>query len=134
MSDRQMHPNSIANLRPFPRGVSGNPRGKNATAPSITRELMKLLAEPHIIEALTRAVVKHAINGDMRALTMIWDRTDGMLQQRVEVTQAMTYAELMMDVVRNDPELSAEVRARQLQIEQQEADARAAGPTADPAG
>lgn len=65
---------SLANLRPFQAGQSGNPRGKPPDP--LLRQLRKRLTAEEADE-LVGALLEKAREGDIRALEMIWDRIAG---------------------------------------------------------
>jgi len=81
---RGQHPHSRANLRPWPRGVSGNPyeRPKDRTA----RELVRDILSEHpsdldrttqlFYEMLARRLYELAIGGNVRAMKLLFDRID----------------------------------------------------------
>lgn len=88
---------SLANLKPFQPGVSGNPGGRPRKKP-LTEELERLLDEidptdkkhrrtyrKRIVEALAQQVIK---KGNVAAFTEIADRVEGKVAQRQEHTGA----------------------------------------------
>ena len=72
------------NLKPWPKGKSGNPGGRPGRRP-VTDALLELLDEQcpkgpagrTNAEAIAQALVKKAIQGDVRAVQEISDRTEG---------------------------------------------------------
>lgn len=65
---------SLANLRPWQSGQSGNPKGK---APDpLLRQLRKKLTASEAGE-LVEILLSKARDGDLKALEMIWDRIAG---------------------------------------------------------
>lgn len=88
------------NLRPFPKGVSGNPEGRKPGVPNAATRLAKLFAivqkmkdpftgqekEFTIAEMLDMAVLKKALNGDMIAYKELMDRTEGKAKQTIDAT------------------------------------------------
>ena len=82
---------NIANLKPWPKGVSGNPGGRPKKKP-ITEELERLLAE----EASTRdgqtwatviaeALLQQASRGDVRAISELANRVEGKSVQAIDL-------------------------------------------------
>jgi hypothetical protein len=82
---------NIANLKPWPKGVSGNPGGRPKKKP-ITDELERLLAE----EASTRdgqtwatviaeALLQQASRGDVRAISELANRVEGKSVQAIDL-------------------------------------------------
>jgi len=85
-------------LYPFQPGQTGNPNGRPRTRP-ITDALKKFLAEEQVeirvggkpikisaIDALVRVGVTQALKGDPRFYKEIMDRSDGKVQELLDVT------------------------------------------------
>lgn len=73
--------------RPFKKGQSGNPKGRPKGTFSLTTELKKQLAEnPSAKEAIIERVLDMAVDGDLDAVKMVWERTDGRPKQEVAAT------------------------------------------------
>lgn len=65
--------------KPFPRGKSGNPGGRPKDDCSPTSHL-KQWATPENLKKMVDAVGTAAISGNMKAVDLIFDRLDGLLQ------------------------------------------------------
>ena len=87
---RGSNPQSLANLRPFRPGKSGNPSGLPAGVPKVSVALMSLLREdargnyqPKTrAEQLAWAIFQRALKGDVPALREILDRCEGRTAQK----------------------------------------------------
>lgn len=73
----------------FPKGKSGNPRGR-PRIPDLRETLAKVLADEKdgmtALEATLRALRAKAIRGDVRAAEVLLDRAFGKAGQTVDVT------------------------------------------------
>ena len=78
-----------ANLTPWRKGQSGNPKGR-PPLPDIREALAKVLAEPVegtiSLYAVLRALRDRAVAGDVRAAEVLLDRCFGKATQRTDVT------------------------------------------------
>jgi hypothetical protein len=78
-----------ANLTPWRKGQSGNPKGR-PPLPDIREALAEILAEPVegtlSLYAVLRALRDRAIAGDVRAAEVLLDRCYGKPTQRTDVT------------------------------------------------
>jgi hypothetical protein len=85
---------NVKNLKPFPRGKSGNPGGRPRRKP-VTDALLELLDEPcpkgpagrTNAEAIAQKLITKAIQGDVRATQEIADRTEGRVGIAVPCTE-----------------------------------------------
>lgn len=120
--DRRIHPNSIANLakhqfKPGNPGPSRNGSDNRLPAVSITKALIELLRDEKIMDILVRSMIKHAAEkGDARILEMVWSRIDGIMAQKLEVSQPVSLSEAVLNVARTEPVLLDMLRARHDQI------------------
>jgi hypothetical protein len=87
------------NLKPFPKGVSGNPAGKPKGVPNSKTRLLRLLElvqvktnpitgdkeEFTVAEQLDLMVLQKAFKGDLRAYQEILDRLEGRAKQTNEI-------------------------------------------------
>jgi hypothetical protein len=87
-----------ANLKPWPKGVSGNPGGRPKKKP-ITEELERLLAEkaPHAkgqtwAARIAEALLHQARKGDVRAVTELANRIEGKPLQALSVGMKTRYS------------------------------------------
>ena len=75
--ERGFHPNSLKNLKPFPKGVSGNPLGKSLKYTKLAESLSKLGSKKVIIEKWNGAKYEHVktdkTNRDI-VLDTIWSK------------------------------------------------------------
>lgn len=78
-----------ANLRPWRKGQSGNPKGRPAL-PDIREALAEVLAEPvegmPSLYAVLRALRDRAVQGDVRAAEVLFDRAFGKPTLHTDVT------------------------------------------------
>ena len=79
-------------IKGFQKGVSGNPAGRpkkeDSFANALEREADMLVTGGDITrrEALARILYKKAASGDLKAIEMIMDRTDGKPRQSIDQT------------------------------------------------
>lgn len=82
-------PNPIPGNKPFPKGVSGNPKGR-PKLPDLREALAACLANEQngqtALEAALAAMRAKAVRGDVRALELLLNRAFGMAQQNLDVT------------------------------------------------
>jgi hypothetical protein len=72
------HPNSLANLKKYKPGESGNPAGKPVGTTSLSDKLRKLLNEnPDRSQAIVEAGVRAAEAGDFQFWKYLFDRLEG---------------------------------------------------------
>jgi hypothetical protein len=84
---------NVANLKPFPKGVSGNPAGRPKSltlSEAYRRELAKI--DPNdalkrtFAEVLAEQMIVKAAKGDVAALKEIADRVEGKAKQTITLT------------------------------------------------
>jgi hypothetical protein len=75
---------NTANLKPFPKGVSGNPGGRprKVLAERLLRKLLE--NDEATAEALIASLIEKAKTGDVAAFNSIRDMVDGKPVQRLE--------------------------------------------------
>ena len=87
------------NLRPFPKGVSGNPAGRPKGVPNSKTRLLRILEltqkkrnpvtgedeEFSIAEQMDLQLINKALKGDMKAYEILMDRLEGKPKQSSEV-------------------------------------------------
>jgi replication-associated recombination protein RarA len=93
----------IENLKPFVKGVSGNPKGR-PVIPDLKEALAKALAEKKdgkiTLEKIILALISKAIKGDVRAAQELLDRAFGKSQQFIDFTtkgDALNRIEISVD-------------------------------------
>jgi hypothetical protein len=85
--NRDISPNSLANLKPWPPGVSGNPNGRPKKDP-ITRIFERILENDGNVKAIEQAYIKILVEGRMASVLLtkeMLERTAGKVTQSVEV-------------------------------------------------
>lgn len=90
-----MHPNSLANLRPKEKGVSGNPKGNNGRfglTPIITRILQETSpnSDKTNAELIVEAIIKECKRGNPVLIKELLNRMDGAVATGLNVTSEST--------------------------------------------
>ena len=79
--------NNPQNLKPFPKGVSGNPNGRPKKLPELDKLLADILGEEKdgrtAAEAILSALRAKAAKGDIRAAEVLLDRAYGKAKQTI---------------------------------------------------
>jgi hypothetical protein len=83
------------NLKPWPKGVSGNPGGRPKRTPlaDACREVLALLVPDDAegrtyAEAIAHTLAQKALAGDIRAAQELADRAEGRSRQAIEIEHA----------------------------------------------
>lgn len=72
------------NLKPFPKGVSGNPNGRPKKPLQVALEA-ELESDPDILRQFVRKGLEKALAGDFRYWAAIFDRIDGKVPMPADV-------------------------------------------------
>ena len=77
---------NIASLKPFPKGVSGNPTGRPKGALSLTTRVREALeqacaADTDFADELTKVVMQKALEGNEQMIKLVWSYVDGQPKQ-----------------------------------------------------
>ncbi len=85
--NREPHPNSLANLKRFQPGESGNPSGRPKKK-LVDHALETLLEETDSQKAIeiAKVLIQKALDGDTKAAQLVAERTEGKPNQKVEVS------------------------------------------------
>ena len=78
-------PPNIQNLKPWPKGTSGNAGGRPKKPLQIALEA-ELDAKPELLRAMVQKGLKMALEGDFRYWSAIWDRLDGKVTTNIEIS------------------------------------------------
>lgn len=82
----------LANLRPFKKGQSGNPKGRPKSAmlsDALRRKMSEAMPdapEKMIAEGVADALLKEALGGDVSAIKEVFDRTEGKVATKIDST------------------------------------------------
>lgn len=91
-----MNPRRKENLKPFPKGKSGNPNGRPKTLPSLTKLMAECLGTNDENERnskaqkIIEALIKQAEKGNTRAAEILLDRGYGKPDQKINQVTEMT--------------------------------------------
>ncbi len=119
----------LKNLKPFKKGVSGNPKGKPKGAKGFAATLRKIMdieslsedilagenrkmsnSEKMMIKLYDIATTDHKKNKDLKAMEMIMDRLEGKPVQKQEITGADGDALLVEEITKSmTPKQAAEI-------------------------
>ena len=89
---RGQNPRSLANLKPFPPGVNGNPKPGNSLKAALMNALLEPLTKPPAGAPVRDHVVYNTLKGAIECeptsahLKEVWDRVEGKLQDTPPVT------------------------------------------------
>lgn len=79
-----------ANLKPFKKGQSGNPKGRPPKLPKLDELLADVLGEEKdgltAAEAILKALRAKAAKGDIRAAEVLLERAYGKAKQAIDLT------------------------------------------------
>ena len=103
LSEQRINNNSLKNLKPYPKGVSGNPSGRKKNGKEffeflteygmVSPSAYSFLENPDTyIEAVASGLWKRAKNGDLSAIKYLVDV--GALNQKPNITEDMVRSRL----------------------------------------
>lgn len=82
-------PPNPQNLKPFPKGTSGNPGGRPKKC--FTDVLLKRLDKrPELVEGFITVAIQNALQGDFKFWSAIYDRVEGKLATPISVEPVNT--------------------------------------------
>jgi hypothetical protein len=91
---------TVANLKPFKKGQSGNPKGR-PKLPDLKAAIAKVLADEkdgvNALDAVLMALRQKAVRGDIRAAEVLMDRGYGKSRQTADINVAATNLEELTD-------------------------------------
>lgn len=73
----------------FVKGKSGNPSGKGAMRLLSDQLRMELVQHPEKARAIARKLIEQAMEGDLQAATLLFNRLEGTPTQTIDVTTTM---------------------------------------------
>lgn len=79
------NPKNKENLKPFPKGKTGNPKGRPKVLIEINEALLDEIGDTGMREII-KALYKKAKAGDVRAIQEVLDRAYGKAQQSIDHT------------------------------------------------
>ena len=108
----------IQNLKPWPKGVSGNPAGRPKR--DVTAEIAQAVFENNA-DAIYRAMTRALCKGDAKVFRVLADRAYGKVKQQIEVDTSQGLAERLNAARRRacEPLTDDEIRARISMLERE---------------
>jgi hypothetical protein len=103
------------NLKPWPKGVSGNPKGRPKE--DISAELARAIFENNA-EAIYRAMAHRLIKGDVRAFKILAERAYGKVKEQVTsgLPERLQAARQRMDEFFSDAEFGSQANEPERQL------------------
>lgn len=92
-SKRGKHPNSRANLRPYPKGVSGNPGGRPK---DVAGRIAQAIFEQNE-EAIYERMAKEIFKGSAYAFDVLANRAYGKLKQPLEHSGEVSITDILRE-------------------------------------
>ena len=81
---------TIKNLKPFPKGKSGNPKGRPRKLPALDTLMAEILGEEKdgmtAAQAILAKLRQKAVSGDIRAAEVLLDRGYGKAKETIDLT------------------------------------------------
>ena len=89
------------NLKPFPKGKSGNPNGRPKRIPELDKLLADVLGDEKdgitAAQAILMALRKKAASGDVRAAEVLLERAYGKPKQSIDLNSEITIKRVGFD-------------------------------------
>lgn len=97
-----VNPTSLANLKPFPAGQSGNPGGLPAGTKRVKTRLRnalikRLRADPSRIDEIVDGLIAACAEGDAGCQKIAWDRLDGPIIAKSDVNVNLRFEKRIQD-------------------------------------
>lgn len=97
---------NIANLKNFPKGVSGNPNGRPRKLPELDKLLAEVLGEEKdgitAAQAILMKLRQKATSGDVRAAEIMLDRAYGKSKQPLDIVERTIIVQAPIDDEEDD--------------------------------
>jgi Family of unknown function (DUF5681) len=97
---------NIANLKNFPKGVSGNPNGRPRKLPQLDQLLAEVLGEEKdgitAAQAILMKLRQKATSGDVRAAEIMLDRAYGKAKQPLDIVERTIIVQAPVDDEEDD--------------------------------
>lgn len=93
---RQQHPNSLANLKRVPKGgASPNPSGRPK---DLLTQTLRRLVDDKEAETLMAALLQECRDGNIKALSLAFERLEGKVPQSLDVKADVTTVQRIVEL------------------------------------